>query len=44
LLKCNPKIGVLVVDTYDTLNSGLPNAITVAKKMEEKGLRLNGIG
>ena len=34
---------VLVVDTYDTLKSGLPNAITVAKKMEEKGLRLYGI-
>jgi nicotinate phosphoribosyltransferase len=34
---------VLVVDTYDTLKSGLPNAIAVAKKMEEKGLRLNGI-
>ncbi len=38
-----PKDCVLVVDTYDTLKSGLPNAITVAKKMEEKGLRLNGI-
>ena len=34
---------VLVVDTYDTLKSGLPNAITVAKKMEEMGHRLNGI-
>ena len=34
---------VLVVDTYDTLKSGLPNAITVAKKMEENGHRLNGI-
>jgi nicotinate phosphoribosyltransferase len=34
---------VLVVDTYDTLKSGLPNAITVAKKMEERGQRLNGI-
>ena len=34
---------VLVVDTYDTLNSGLPNAITVAKKMEENGHHLNGI-
>jgi len=34
---------VLVVDTYDTLRSGLPNAIAVAKKMEEKGQRLNGI-
>jgi nicotinate phosphoribosyltransferase len=34
---------VLVVDTYDTLKSGLPNAITVAKKMEENGQHLNGI-
>jgi nicotinate phosphoribosyltransferase len=38
-----PKDCVLVVDTYDTLKSGLPNAVTVAKKMEEKGQRLNGI-
>jgi nicotinate phosphoribosyltransferase len=38
-----PNDCVLVVDTYDTLKSGLPNAIMVAKKMEEKGLRLNGI-
>jgi nicotinate phosphoribosyltransferase len=34
---------VLLVDTYDTLKSGLPNAITVAMKMEEKGYRLSGI-
>jgi nicotinate phosphoribosyltransferase len=34
---------VLVVDTYDTLRSGLPNAITVAKKMEANGMRLTGI-
>jgi nicotinate phosphoribosyltransferase len=34
---------VFVVDTYDTLKSGLPNAITVARKMEEKGFRLTGI-
>lgn len=34
---------VLLVDTYDTLKSGLPNAIAVAKKMEEKGHRLIGI-
>ena len=33
----------LLVDTYDTLRSGLPNAIKVAKKMEKKGHRLNGI-
>jgi nicotinate phosphoribosyltransferase len=34
---------VLLVDTYDTLKSGLPNAVTVAKKMEQKGHRLSGI-
>jgi nicotinate phosphoribosyltransferase len=34
---------ILLVDTYDTLKSGLPNAIAVAKKMEEKGYRLSGI-
>lgn len=34
---------VLLVDTYNTLASGTPNAITVAKEMEEKGRRLNGI-
>ncbi|SHI61297.1 nicotinate phosphoribosyltransferase [Mesonia phycicola] len=28
---------VLLVDTYDTLKSGIPNAITVAKEMEQKG-------
>ena len=38
-----PQDCVLVVDTYDTLKSGLPNAIKVAKKMEEKGQRLTGI-
>lgn len=34
---------VLLVDTYDTLNSGLPNAILTAKMMEKKGHRLLGI-
>lgn len=34
---------VLVVDTYDTLRSGLPNAIAAAKKMEKTGHHLNGI-
>jgi nicotinate phosphoribosyltransferase len=34
---------ILLVDTYNTLNSGLPNAIRVAHEMEEKGLRLKGI-
>jgi len=34
---------VLLVDTYDTLKSGVPNAIIVAKEMEKKGSRLKGI-
>ncbi len=38
-----PDKSVLLVDTYDTLQSGVPNAITVAKELEEKGYRLKGI-
>ena len=34
---------VLLVDTYNTLKSGLPNAITTTKRMEENGHRLSGI-
>jgi nicotinate phosphoribosyltransferase len=34
---------VLLVDTYDTLRSGVPNAITIAKEMEVNGLKLQGI-
>lgn len=34
---------VLLVDTYDTLESGVPNAIAVGKEMEQKGFRLKGI-
>lgn len=34
---------VLLVDTYDTLRSGVPNAIKVAKEMEERGDQLKGI-
>lgn len=34
---------VLLVDTYDTLGSGLPNAIKVAKEMEQRGQKLSGI-
>ncbi len=33
----------LLVDTYDTLRSGLPNAILTARAMEERGERLWGI-
>lgn len=39
----HPDNCVLLVDTYDTLKSGLPNTIRVAKEMEQKGLRLKGI-
>ena len=38
-----PKDCVLLVDTYDTLKSGVPNAITVAKEMEERGQKLMAI-
>lgn len=34
---------VLLVDTYNTLESGVPNAITVAREMEAKGHRLLAI-
>lgn len=34
---------VLLVDTYDTLHSGLPNAITVARELAEQGHQLSGI-
>lgn len=39
----HPDNCVLLVDTYDTLKSGLPNSIRVAKEMEQKGRRLKGI-
>lgn len=38
-----PEECVLLVDTYNTLRSGLPNAITIAKEMEARGHRLKGI-
>lgn len=38
-----PKNCVLLVDTFNTLKSGLPNAITVAKEMEERGHQLLGV-
>lgn len=38
-----PQDSVLLVDTYSTLESGLPNAIRVAKEMETKGFHLKGI-
>ncbi|MGC1632079.1 MAG: nicotinate phosphoribosyltransferase, partial [Gelidibacter sp.] len=41
--KYRPKNCVFLVDTYNTLKSGLPNAIIVAKEMESKGERLLGV-
>jgi nicotinate phosphoribosyltransferase len=34
---------VLLVDTYDTLRSGMPNAITTAREMEKRGEKLLGV-
>lgn len=34
---------ILLVDTYSTLNSGVPNAIKVAHEMEKRGERMLGI-
>lgn len=39
----HPENTVLLVDTFDTLHSGVPNAIRVAKELEEKGFRLKSI-
>lgn len=38
-----PRNCILLVDTYNTLKSGLPNAIKVAQEMEQEGERLKGI-
>lgn len=38
-----PKSTHLLVDTYDTLGSGVPNAIIMAKELREKGYELRGI-
>ena len=39
----NPNRSILLVDTYDTLCSGIPNTITVAKEMEAVGNKIIGI-
>ncbi len=41
--KSYPEKCVLLVDTYDTLKQGLPNAIITAKEMEQRGERMLGI-
>ncbi len=41
--KQHPGNCVLLVDTYDTLKSGVPNAIKVGKEMKERGEKMKGI-
>jgi nicotinate phosphoribosyltransferase len=41
--RTRPDDCIFLVDTYDTLKSGVPNAITVAKEMEAKGHKAKGI-
>lgn len=41
--KTRPTQCIFLADTYDTLHSGIPNAITVAKEMEKAGYRATGI-
>lgn len=41
--KCYPNSTTLLVDTYNTLKSGVPNAITVFKEMRERGEKPVGI-
>ena len=38
-----PDSSILLVDTYDTLKSGIPNAITVARELRGKGHELVGV-
>ncbi|QSV45595.1 nicotinate phosphoribosyltransferase [Geobacter benzoatilyticus] len=38
-----PDTCILLVDTYDTLKSGIPNAITVARELRAKGYELAGV-
>lgn len=38
-----PENALLLVDTYDTLRSGIPNAITVFKELKAKGYKPTGI-
>lgn len=39
-----PKACILLVDTYDTLKSGIPNAIRVFCEMQERGVKLEKFG
>ncbi|NIQ94561.1 MAG: nicotinate phosphoribosyltransferase, partial [Desulfuromonadales bacterium] len=41
--ECFPDSCILLVDTYDTLESGIPNAITVAEELRDKGHEIVGV-
>lgn len=41
--RSRPNDCIFLVDTYDTLRSGVPNAIKVAKEQEAQGSRVKGI-
>ena len=42
--KLYPTACILLVDTYDVLKSGVPNAIKVFREMQEAGIPLKGYG
>ena len=39
----HPENAILLVDTYDTLKSGVPNAIKIGQEMEQRNQKLKGI-
>ncbi|MEA3333879.1 MAG: nicotinate phosphoribosyltransferase [Pseudomonadota bacterium] len=41
--KINPDNTILLIDTYDTLNSGLPNAVKVGQRLKASGNKLKGV-
>lgn len=41
--ECWPDQCILLVDTYSTLNSGIPNAIQIAKELKLRGHQLRGV-
>lgn len=41
--ECFPDHCILLVDTYDTLTSGIPNSVTVARELRASGHELQGV-